>query len=535
MPAFETAHRPARTAVLTLAGLLAALMLIGAGAAGARALHTVLQDDQAALFEPARLDRFVHTLKHLGVDELRVSAEWKLEAPDAARPPAGFQAGNPRSYDASPAMQALDRAVRAAASQRIGVIVDPAFSAPRWATNDPPPRVLAGDPWYNRDIDVRELAAWEAMLATRYSGHYTPSGQRRRLPRVGTFTLWNEPNQSGFVSPQWRGGVPASADWSRSLLRLAYPAIKRASPGATVLIGNTSPTGADTQAGNRGVPPLAFIRRMACVDAQLQPIATGACAHFRELPADGYSQHPYERSAPPWTPSGAPDNAEMGDLLKLQALLDRLVAMHRLAPGARNLWLTEQGYQSDGQLGNQPWSEAQQAVLNADAEYVAWHDPQVVSFAQFLLRDTLTAQTLALRARTGNRRVQVGGTWTTGLQRQDGTPKPAQAMFRAPVVARFVAFAPLAGWLFSAPAGPPAQVIEVWGRARAMHSRTLVVVEAHDDGIWRTISETPTDANGIFDVHAAVAALVPVEVRFRWLDSRGRWHTSPVNGLTVMR
>ena len=137
-------------------------------------------------------------------------------------------------------------------------------------------------------------------------------------------TLWNEPNQNGYLAPQWNGGVPVSPDWYRALTTIAYPAIKRASPGTTVLIGDTSSVGADAQAGNGGVPPLAFIRRLACVDARLHPVSDGACADFRPVPADGYSQHPYERNAPPWVPTGS-DNATMGDLPALQALLDKLV------------------------------------------------------------------------------------------------------------------------------------------------------------------------------------------------------------------
>jgi hypothetical protein len=198
------------------------------------------------------------------------------------------------------------------------------------------------------------------------------------------------------------------------------------------------------------------------------------------------------------------------------------------------VWLTELGYATNGELGDQPWSETQQAVLNADAEFVAWQDPQVMSFAQFLLRDTLTARTLALRARTGNPRAAVGGTWTTGLRRQDGSAKPALAMFRAPIAARVLGAPPAAGWLFSAPAGRRAELVEVWGRARPMHSRTPVIVEAQDDGIWRTIGEPLTDAGGVFDLRAAVAASPHVAVRFRWLDSRGTWHTSQPNAVTAM-
>ncbi|HWF54853.1 MAG TPA: hypothetical protein VG223_09505 [Solirubrobacteraceae bacterium] len=522
---------------LVFAAFAVALAFVPAPPASARTIHTVIEDDELALFSPGRLPAFIRTLKWLGVDELRVSAEWKIEAPDpdAGSPPPYFDPANPRSYDASLGMEALDRAVRAASAAGIGVIVDPAFSAPRWATSDPLPRIPTGATLYDDNINVRELATWEGMLAERYSGHYTPRGAARPLPRVGTFTLWNEPNQSGFLGPQYQGTEPVSADWERALIRAAYPAIKRASPEATVLIGNTSPTGASQQEGNLGVPPLTFIRRLACVNAALRPIDTGSCARFTTLPADGYSQHTYEYQAAPWVQS-AQNEAEIGDLRRLQALLDRLVAMHRLAPRAAQVWITEQGYQSNGQLSNQPWSQAKQAQLNAEAEYVAWRDGQAVSFAQFLLRDTLTSETIALRHRTHDPNLTVGGTWTTGLEREDGSPKPALAMFRTPVVARFLSSAPSAGWFFSSPLGARAELAQVWGRARPMHTPTMIIVQTRTVGLgaWRSVSQTVTDGNGIFAVTVAANAGLPVAVRFLWLDGGGRWEASPATSVVRM-
>jgi hypothetical protein len=513
-------------AITVLAGLAAACP----AAAGARVLHTVLEDDQLSLFSPQGLDQYAGTLRWLGVDEMRISAEWKLEAPSPSsrREPTGFRAGDPSSYDSSAAVQLLDRAVRVAAADGLGVILDPAFSAPLWATRSRRASGRAADPWYNTDIDVRRLATWEAMLARRYSGRYTPAGAGAPLPHVGTLTLWNEPNQDGYLAPQWATGVPVSADWYRALTEIAYPAIKRASPDTTVLIGDTSSVGADAQAGNGGVPPLAFIRRLACVDAQLAPVTDGTCADFHTIPADGYSQHPYERNAPPWVPTGS-DGAAMGDLTGLQALLDKLVAMHRLAPGAANLWLTEQGYESNGQLTDRPWTETEQAQLNAEAEYLAWRDGSVRSFSQFLLRDTRTSETLAARAQSGNPHALLAGTWTSGLMRENGTPKPALWMFRSPLVGRIVSFAPFASWLASSPAGAPAELLEVWGRARPIRSPTLVRLQVSDDGsgIYRNVGQTTTDGNGIFDARIAVAAKLDASVRFSWLSPDGQWQTSP--------
>lgn len=478
----------------------------------------MLQDDALSLFAPGWLPQFTSKLRWLGVDELRISAEWKLEAPDPTSSvvPRGFRFSDPGAYN-SPGMGLLDQAVRAAARAGTGVIIDPAFAAPLWATRA---HGRAGGGLHT-NIDVSQLVAWETMLARRYNGTFVPPGAHSLLPRVGAFTLWNEPNGPTFLRPQWVGRVPASADWTREVTDLAYPAIRRASPRARVLIGNTSDAGSDAPSAYDGVAPMAFIRRLACVDGQLQPISDGSCARFHAVPADGFAHHPYERNAPPWAASSTEQQgwAQMGDLPKLQSLLDRLVAMHRLAPGASDLWLTE-GYESNAELSNRPWSEARQAQMNAASEYLAWRDPQLRSFAQFLLRDTLTYETLVLRVGTGRPAAQLAGTWTTGLMREDMTPKPALAMFRTPVVARVLAGA--------ASAGP--KLLEVWGRVRPARAQTEVRVQVGAGGAYRGVGTGVTDANGIFDTEVAAAFPPRSSVRFQWLAPSGTWQTSPATG-----
>ncbi len=505
------------------AGLAVAVAI--APPAGARTLHTVLQDDPLTLFAPRAVPSVMRTLRWLGVDYVRLTAEWKLEAPayNSRQRPRAFDAADPGAYDASPQMQALDRAVRAAVSAGLRVIIDPAFSAPLWATSNrraDGTSVTAGDPWYTREIDARQLATWEGMLARRYSGRYTPAGQHAALPRVTAFTLWNEPNGRLFYQPQWRDGVPVGADWYRQLVELAYPAIKRASPHATVLIGNTSSQGGDAEVGPGGTAPLQYIRRLACVDAQLRPVHDGACARFRPVPADGFAHHPYERTAPPWIASGARHRGwiQMGDVPALQALLDRLVAMRRLAPGAENLWLTEQGYESDAELKDKPWSEIQQAQLNAAAEYLTWRDPQAVSFSQFLLHDTRTSETLFARSRTGHAHDLLPGAWTTGLIRGDGTLKQAFWMFRSPVVARSLSRRSKTG----------TASIDAWGRARPVRWPTAVQVQARASLAqpFATVRLARTDRDGIFDMQVTVPAGAGAQFRFRWWQD-GRWQYSP--------
>jgi hypothetical protein len=208
----------------------------------------VLQDDDLSLFSPGDLSRYMRTLRWLGIDTLRVSAEWRREVadPDARQPPPGFLVDRPASYTA-PGMQLLDRAVRAAASSGLQVMIDPAFGVPAWAT-----RARRAS---NTDIDPDLVARWEEMLARRYSGDYVPRGEQQPLPRAAMFTLWNEPNNYAYLKPQWRDGVAVSADWYRRLVSLAYPLVKQASPTASVLIGNTSEVGVDHGSVRDGASP----------------------------------------------------------------------------------------------------------------------------------------------------------------------------------------------------------------------------------------------------------------------------------------
>jgi hypothetical protein len=167
--------------------------------------------------------------------------------------------------------------------------------------------------------------------------------------------------------------------------------------------------------------------------------------------------------------------------------------------------------------------------LNAISEYLAWRDPQVSSFSQFLLQDTRVSETLSLRARTGNPDAVLSGTWTTGLERDSGAAKPALAMFRSPVVARFQsAPRPAISWLPGSPAGVPAELVEVWGRARPIRSPTLAEVQVDDGyGSWRDAATAVTDGNGIFDVRIGVATTPGALVRFTWFQPGSGWQTSP--------
>ena len=341
---------------------------------------------------------------------------------------------DPATY-APGAWDHLDVAVREARRAGLRVLVDVAFWAPRWAvapsaTDRERPRLRP---------DPAAFAAFAAAVARRYDGA-SRAADGSVLPRVDLFATWNEPNHPAFLQPQWRrdgsGFLPASADVYRAMHAAAVPAIRRWSPGATVLLGNlTSIGGRD---GEEGVPPLRFLRRLACVDDELRPVTDGPCARFRPVRADGLAFHPYTRYVTPGTPAVGRDRVQLADQDRLQALLLRLRSAGRIVLGTdpavpAPVWLTEYGYEAREDDPYQPFTRADQARFVGWSTYLAWRSPGVVSAAQFLLRDIDPAES---GRPVGDRRRYRD--WQSGVLDRTGAPKPAAAALALPFWPRLV-------------------------------------------------------------------------------------------------
>lgn len=342
-----------------------------------------MQDD-AQLFGPEPQARAaLATMRDLQISKLRLTASWSqlTRSPDRTTVPA-FDQREPGEYDQSRWL-ALDRAVRLAYEHGIEPMIDIAFWAPHWATESDPP-----GPRARTNVDPAAYGRFAAAVATRYSGAFMPPDARRALPRVRIFTVWNEPNYATFLLPQWVGGdrpAVASAAIYRGMLYAAYPAIKRANPGSIVLVGATSARG--YPARRKAVPPLRFLRALACVDRRMRPLTIGRCRHYRPLPGDGWSHHPYSGTRPPDESARGAEDAPLANISRLTRALDLLAGRGRVASGLRNLWITEYGYQT--RTASRPGVTAQQ-----QAEYLPWAEDlaernlAIKTWAQFLLRDT---------------------------------------------------------------------------------------------------------------------------------------------------
>ena len=450
-----------------------------------RGLETILQDDGLFLFRPAaEVKAAAERSKALGIDTIRLTAGWSVLTRDVdkATKPAGFDARDPGSYEQA-RWRPLDAAVRAVRAAGLRVLLDIGFWAPRWATTDPGPRARA-------NIDPQAYADFATAVALRYSGAFTPlldppgtpppppspdesliesilqpflpfpipplpppvgsapaepaqqapaapaPDPAGKLPKVDHFILWNEPNHQGLLMPQWESDktTPASPRVYRAMLRAGYGAVKtaRKSRSVKVFIGNTSSTGGVR--GSGPVPPLEFLRRLACVDRRLKPITSGDCANFTTLPGDGWAHHPYSQNERPSRTSKVPierDDLRMADLPQLATTLDILVKMGRIAPANRNIHLTEFGYETQPVMGRPTIDELIQARWLTWAEYLADKIPTVRSFAQFLLRDQPPA-----KERVSESKARPFGQYSTGLLRAGGQDKIAAKTFLAGLFAQ---------------------------------------------------------------------------------------------------
>jgi hypothetical protein len=437
----------------SVAAVAAALLAVATYAPAARAsadMATVLQDDAVLLHSlTPDIELALEKIRSLGVDRVRITANWSHIAPhaDSATRPQ-FNAADPNNYP-SGAWSALDRAVVLAHRHGLEIMIDIGFWAPRWAVSRYTP--LSARQRYG--ISPGEFALFAQAVARRYSGSFVPASPdlsatfvplfpQEPLPRAVAFTLWNEPNEGGFLLPQWtrsRGElVPASPHAYREMLYAAYPRIKAAAPSSQVLIGGTSPKGASAPSSTADpVPPLRFLRELACLNRDLKPLRSVGCAHFRPLPGDAYAHHPYSERFTPWQQDPAKDNVRMGDLDRLVRLLGQL---HKLGRTNENLeiHITEYGYQTNPPDPTQAFDLNDQARFLPEAELIAWANPRVKSFAQFLIRDR--------PVRLGISPLVKWRDFQSGLQFANGTPKPAETAFHYGLVIRQTADGGLRFW-----------------------------------------------------------------------------------------
>ncbi|MBW3653560.1 MAG: hypothetical protein KY433_08210 [Actinobacteria bacterium] len=420
------------TMLLALAG---ALLL--APAASASRTQSMTFEGPKDFLDPDTRPGALEEVASLGVRSLRVIVAWSSVAPGsnlAARP--AFEPTDPAAYD----WGQYEPLLAAAKERGWQVLVTISGPVPKWATAA------------RRDNLTRPSPSAFAAFVTAVG--------RKFGDQIGTWTIWNEPNQPQFLRPQFaRGGRAVSPAIYRSLYQAGVRGLENAGQGDDkVLIAETSPRGT-----GRVVAPLRFLRGMLCLNSKYKK--RSKCG---ALDADGYAHHAYTTRQGPYFRPPQKDDVTIGVLSRLTRALDRARSAGALKKRLP-IYLTEFGIQStpDRQSGV---SLAKQVEYRAIAERIAWSNPRVAAFSQYLLRDSDP---------TGKN--QYAG-FESGLRFADGRPKPSLRAFRLPLAVKRIG-----------------SRVSIWGLVRPAAGSTRATITYADRGSgFKTLRSVRTDARGYF-------------------------------------
>src|SRR3954464_3231120 len=429
---------------LLAAGLAALSPILPAAANASPTQLSIMQDDDALVYGgDAKRDATLARMKALGVDAVAVTVLWKnvasrLSATQARR----RDLRKPRSYGVAIWNQ-YDNLVRSAQNLGIQVYFSVTGPAPPWAHAAGPrkERPVVRDAWRP---NATKFGWFVQALGTRYSGTYKDEDTgRTALPRVAFWGLWNEPNQAGWLSPQWefsrtlRRNIPSAPIQYRKLFYAGRKSLDRTGHGGDlILLGETAPLGSSKQGRRSPLRPKKFLRELLCVTATGRALtgrgaSARGCSDFEKfgpLKASGYGHHPYTKDLPPTKADRSHDSITMANINDLPTLLDRFAKTKRI-PAALPVALTEFGYETNPpDTFSGPPLDHQAEYLNP-GDYQAFANPRIISQTQFTLDDYPPVK----GARPGTKPYWF--TYQSGLYFQDGTPKPSAAGYALPFLA----------------------------------------------------------------------------------------------------
>ena len=478
-----TSALPGRRLALLLA-LLSLTVFATPACAAPSHMISMLEDDAGLLSNPVGT---LQQLRTLGVLEVRVPLRWNWVVAhrwDGYRRPPRFNPTDPGSSVYTWA--GYDALVSNAAHDGIAVQFDLVGGAPLWATG----RGSAGHA--NWEPNAGQFALFVRAVGRRYSGKYVPRGASSPLPRVTSWSIWNEPDYGPSLAPQ---GLPGrlTIDFAprqyRGLVDAAWGALRATGHrvggphGDTIVFGELAPRGMPYWGVFSGMTPMLFLRSLYCLDSKYRPLrgyaaAVRGCpttargsrgfrrAHPALFGASGFAIHPYMRwyapnhepSPDPVTHQSTADYASLGFIGRLERGLDRM----QRAYGSRlrlPIYNTEFGYITNppkrrwapAACGKSyPWvSQTTAAYYLNWAEYISWRDPRMMSFMQYLLRDPLSATC------SNN----YGG-FASGLLTYGGAHKPGYQAWRLPL------YMPVT-------TTRRGRALEVWGCVRPAHFAML--------------------------------------------------------------
>jgi hypothetical protein len=498
-----------------IALLFLLMVLAAAGALPVDSAHasenqlSIMMDDDQLLYrgDQAR-DAALHTMAVAGVDMVRVTVLWSVVADSEKKTPARRRrfnrlgAANPKAY---PKLNwdRYDRLVRATRSLGIAAYFDVTPPGPSWGHARPPRSERANArTWKPKPA---EFAKFVAAVGKRFSGRYKDENDGHALvPRVSVWALGNEPNQGGWLTPQWEHRKLASPRLYRSLYFAGRRALASTGHGRdAIFIGETAPLGSSKRTSRSPVRPKAFIRQLLCAPGHRD----GGCSDFDKfgpLQATAWAHHPYTKRLSPLQRDTNRDSITMANLNDLPVLLDSLAAQTSHFAAGLPVVSTEFGYETnppDRYSGIPLQTQADYITLG---DYLTYLNPRIAGNTQFLLRDVPP-----LRGYPKNSR-HYWFTYQSGLLTRSGKRKPSVQAYVLPFLAR--------------PTGTPLAA-SVWGQLRfrpnnlpegAQDQVQIQFKPADGSADWSALGDpiTVTNRRGFFTAQVTLPA--PGSVRAAW-------------------
>jgi hypothetical protein len=444
----------------------AALALFSVAAPAASASQSQIdffEAPQQLLYSGLR-EQTIPQLASLGVHALRIQLIWENVAPAKnSRKKPNVNLASPASYNWGQYLYLIQEAQ----SLHWPVLLTVTGAAPCWAS-----ACASINP---RHESARQKAS--AIVTNPnplYYGKFLHAVGVEFGAYVKLYSIWNEPNQPQMLLPQYVHGTVQSAVIYRKLWLKGYAGLKASGhfAGMRVLFGETSPYGNKPS----DIPaPLIFMRAALCLSASYQ--RSSSCGR---IPAAGYAQHPYDqKQGPYWIPpryDGGANDVTMASLGNLSSALDKAAAAGAL-PAHLPIYITEYGVQSKpNQLLGVPLP--QQAEYDAIAEQMAYNNPRVASFDQYLLTDD---------PNPGE------GSFQTGLETVKGKPKPLYYGYRLPLTVTVQHGSKVAFWGLVRPAGGA--------------SSTVTLEDSANNGkTWSKLLSAQTNARGYWSATGGFVA-----------------------------
>jgi hypothetical protein len=481
-----------RFASALLAAAALAALAVPATASASRSQSSIFQAD-GSLLNSGEQAQALDQIKSLGADTVRVLVIWRNYTP-ATRP------ANPTDPAAYSNWGALDDFVRGVQARGMKPYLTITGPAPGWASQKS--RVCAYKDPGTCFPNATAFGQFAQAVGTRYSGSYNG------LPKVSMWSIWNEPNLRGWLTPQFirkRGRTfNYGAVQYRKLAYAGLKALHQTGHGRDLLmIPETAPIGSTRGIRHRMASPGIFLKTLFCIDSRGRKLRgrdyrNADCKHLKRFRGsyafNAIAHHPYNRAA-----SGSPrqrqkrDDITISTLSRLRSIL-RDAAHRRLISRSvtRRIYLTEFGFQTNPPDRISGIRLSRQAAYINQSDYIAWRDGTVRGVSQYLLEDD-----------------SFNAGFQTGLEFANGKKKPAYDAYRLPI--------------YVVRKGHGAYV---WGQVRPANllGRQSAVIQQKKRGSkkWRKVATVKTGSRGYFTRRVRSRS---GQFRIAWSDGTATFHS----------